>query len=770
MLNDKPKRILLINPPTPVFVKSKDRSIPLSLLYIGAFLKKNNHEVKLIDINNDFLNLEEKGQLNREEYFSCRFIDELKKFNPDFVGITCLFSGRFKSAVELSERIKKFNPNISIVIGGIHPTMFPEEVLKLHTTIDYVCIGEGEKSTLELINFHFIDKSNLKNIDGIAYRKGGEIFINPKNSFIEDLDELPFPDYDLINLKDYYFDTSKWYNPRKLPINLPLPILTSRSCPNLCTFCSMFLVHGKRWRARSAKNVVDEIEDLYNKYSHRYFSIMDDNFSLSKTRIIEITNEIIKRGLNIQFDTPNGLSIKTLDKEVMDGLVNAGLIRLCVAPESGSEYIRNSIMKKNISTERIYEFFKLAKDYENLFIKAFFVIGYPQETHETLNETYEMIKRISGSIDQVGIFNLIPFPGTEVYKNCIENGLIEKPKNDLCDDDTFSNYNDSDIPIIKPHKLDIEDLIKFREEAYGLVKRREKFSLKKNKILITGGNGFIGRNLMEYFSKRHEVISPSHKELELTDEISVDEFFKKNKFDIVIHTAVKGGNRKSPTYPDMVKENLKMFFNLVNNSDSFKKMIFIGSGAEFNKSESISRVKEEDFGLKIPKDDYGFYKYICSKYIEKSENIVSLRVFGIFGKYEDYETRLISNVLCRIIFDLPIEINQNSIFDYVYINDFCNIVNYFIENNARCKFYNIGGEKPCELFDIMNMIKKITGKDFQYKIKNTGLGKEYTANNSRLKEELKDFKFTIMEDSIKELYSYYLENKDKIKKDSLLLY
>lgn len=771
MVDNKSKKILLINPPTPEFVKNKDRSLPLSLLYLGAVLKKNNHKVKLLDINNDFLNLKDGGELNRENYFSKKFIDELKNFNPDLIGISCLFSGRFKPAIELSEIIKKHSPEISIVIGGIHPTMFPKEVLKRHSSIDYVCIGEGEKSIIELIEAHFNDKKKLSEIDGLAYRENGEIFVNLKSSFIENLDEIPFPDYELINLEDYYFDTSKWYNPKNLPINVPLPILTSRSCPNQCTFCSMFLVHGKSWRARSAKNVVDEIEYLYNQYKHRYFSIMDDNFSLSKKRIIDITDEIVRRGLDIQFDTPNGLSIKTLDKEVMDGLVNAGLIRLCVAPESGSEYIRNQIMKKNISTESIYKFFELVKNYKELFVKAFFVIGYPNETKETLQETYEMIKKISESIDQIGIFNLIPFPGTEVYKYCIDNGLLKDLKEELCDDDTFSNYNDSDIPIIRPHDLEIDELIKFREEVYKLVHKREKIlPTKKKKILITGGSGFIGKNLTEHLSNKHEVYAPTHSELELLDENCIREFFLNNKFDIVIHAAVNGGNRKFLTYPDMVKENLKMFFNLANNSNSFKKMIFIGSGAEFDKSRDICLAKEEDFGKKIPLDDYGFYKYACSKYIENSDNILNLRIFGIFGKYEDYETRFVSNIICRTIFGLPVEINQNAIFDFVYINDFCRIIDYFIENDVKNKFYNIGSEKPYELIEILRIIKEVIGKDFEYKIKNPGLGREYTADNSRLKQELKDFKFTPLKESIKEIYQWYLENKDKVKKESLLLY
>ena len=187
-------------------------------------------------------------------------------------------------------------------------------------------------------------------------------------------------------------------------------------------------------------------------------------------------------------------------------------------------------------------------------------------------------------------------------------------------------------------------------------------------------------------------------------------------------------------------------------------MIFLGSGAEYDKSEDIKEVKESDFGKRIPQDDYGFYKFICSKYIEISDKVVNLRLFGVFGKYEDYETRVISNVICRILFDLPVEINQNAIFDFVYVGDLCRILEYFIENNTKERFYNLGGEKHFEIIDIAN------------KIKNPGMNKEYTCDSSLLKNELKDFKFTEMDEAIRLLYDWYLENKQSIKTEALLKY
>lgn len=449
------KRVILINPPTPDFVNLKGKSLPSSLLYLGSFLKKNNKEVKILDIDNKEID----------------YISEIGFFQPDLIGITCLFSGRFLPSIDVSKRIKEKYPTIPIAIGGIHPTIFPKEIIKNYNAIDYVCIGEGEKTLESLVN-SLNKKDSLNRIDGLAYRNKDDIKLNPKTQFIENLDELPFPDYELVNLKDYYMDTSAWYNPKKLPVNFTLPIISSRSCPNQCTFCSMFLVHGKKWRARSPKNVVDEIEYLYKKYDHRYFSFMDDNFTLSKKRTLEITKEIINRKLDIQFDTPNGVSIKTLDREVMDSLVKAGLVKLCVAPESGSEYIRNKVMKKRISDKTIYDFFDMIKDYKGLFVKAFFVVGYPQETKETLEDTYKMIERILPSINKVSLFNLVPFPGTEVFEECRKNHLINIDENNLHNTQTFSNYNESDEVFVKPYNLSIEEIVRFRERAYKLVSQK----------------------------------------------------------------------------------------------------------------------------------------------------------------------------------------------------------------------------------------------------------------------------------------------------------
>lgn len=293
------------------------------------------------------------------------------------------------------------------------------------------------------------------------------------------------------------------------------------------------------------------------------------------------------------------------------------------------------------------------------------------------------------------------------------------------------------------------------------------------KILITGGSGFMGKNLVEHFSKnpkKYDILSPSHTELDLLDKAAVDDLFKKNKIDIIIHAANIGGKRNQNPNEDELKENLRIFFNIIEHKDEVKRIIFLGSGAEYGRTRNLADIKESDFGKIIPSDDYGFYKYACSKYIEKSDNIINLRIFGIFGKYEDYNVRFISNLICRDLNSLPIEINQNRVMDYICINDFCRIIEHFIENNPKEKFYNIGAKEHVDLISIAKKIEKISEKKFDIKIKKQGFDKEYTCNNKKLLKELKNFKFTDFKIALKELYSYYHQNKTLINKEELTKY
>jgi GDP-L-fucose synthase len=287
-------------------------------------------------------------------------------------------------------------------------------------------------------------------------------------------------------------------------------------------------------------------------------------------------------------------------------------------------------------------------------------------------------------------------------------------------------------------------------------------------ILITGGSGFIGRNLMEYLDSRYSVLAPSHSELDFLDEDAVREYFMVHGIDVVIHCAVRPGHRNAKDPSNQLYDNLRMFFNIIRNKDRFRKMIYLNSGLVYDMRYYLPKMEEGYFGKHIPIDEGGFSKYIAGKYIEVNENLIDLRIFSIFGKYEDYAIRFISNAICKVIFDLPITIKQNRLFDFIYIEDFFQIIDYFINNKGQYSCYNVSPDNAIELNDVAKKVLKISGKNLPIKIAQSGMGKEYSGDNSRLRREIKNFSLTPIDDAIHKLYSWYYNNRCLINKGFLL--
>lgn len=291
---------------------------------------------------------------------------------------------------------------------------------------------------------------------------------------------------------------------------------------------------------------------------------------------------------------------------------------------------------------------------------------------------------------------------------------------------------------------------------------------KRQNILVTGAGGFIGKNLVDYLIENHgkefNLFYPFHSELELLDNERVRDFIVKNKIDIIIHCASKGGTRKAAydaDSTDIVHKNLKMFFNLAGPFHSKTRLIFLGSGAEYDYRYYKPGMSENYFGEHVPQDAYGFSKYACSRYIENRKNMVNLCLFGVFGKYEDYELRFISNAILKNLFGFSITIVQNVLFDYLYINDLLKIIYYFIVHKAKYRFYNVCTGKVIDLVTIAEEINKIADKPSEIIIKHPGLNSEYSGSNARLLREIKLYKFTPFEKALKQLYIWYKDNLDK---------
>ena len=289
------------------------------------------------------------------------------------------------------------------------------------------------------------------------------------------------------------------------------------------------------------------------------------------------------------------------------------------------------------------------------------------------------------------------------------------------------------------------------------------------KILVTGASGFIGRNMVEYLSSRnYSLLAPTHHELDLMDEHSVQEYIACQSIDVVIHGAVKPAQRTALDRSQILYHNTRMFFNIVRNSKYYNKLLFLSSGAVYDIEHYAPKMPETYFDSFVPRDEYGFSKYLCAKYSEHVKNIIELRIFGIFGKYEEYAIRFISNAICKAIFDMPISIKQNRRFDYLYISDFGQILEHFVHNDAKYSAYNVTPDQAIDLYSLAEKVLEIAGKKLPIVVSKSGLAMEYSGNNQRLHKEI-DLVMTPIEEAIKELYSWYSTNLHLINKSLLLM-
>lgn len=292
----------------------------------------------------------------------------------------------------------------------------------------------------------------------------------------------------------------------------------------------------------------------------------------------------------------------------------------------------------------------------------------------------------------------------------------------------------------------------------------------KKTILLTGASGFIGRNIKESFlSEKYVLLTPSSKELNVADDVSVDDFFRKNKIDVVIHGAGKPGHRNAKDPADIFLTNTKMFFNLEKHKQEYDRMLVLGSGAVYDMRNYRPKMKEENFGDFIPADEHGFCRYVCGRTIAHSSNIYDLRIFSIFGKYEDYAIRFISNAICKTLFDLPITIKQNRYFDFLDVNDLMPILEWFIEHRPRHHAYNITPDKAITLYDVACMVREISGKNYlPVKVAQDGMALEYSGTNERLRVEIPNLTLTPLRQSIEKLCLWYSENLHLIDRSLLL--
>ena len=301
------------------------------------------------------------------------------------------------------------------------------------------------------------------------------------------------------------------------------------------------------------------------------------------------------------------------------------------------------------------------------------------------------------------------------------------------------------------------------------------------KIAVMGARGFVGHNLTEHLKNKYEVLPITRDNFNLLDEKAVELFLEQEQPEVVINCTNQGGNRKVEAAGkpiDVIGNNLKMFFAQERCLSENMKMINFGSGAQYNKTRDLIKVKEKDFGEVIPSDDYGYSKYVMEKYIrlknQTGGNIYNPAIFGLYGPGEDYTFKFISNAIIKNMIQMPIVINQNVVFDYLFLEDFLKIIDFIIENDCPNKEFNITPTESVDLVTIAEYINRCSTYKSEIIVKNPGLNYQYTGDNSRLLENMgRNFTFTSYEKGIEKLYRYYEEHIDEldletIRRDELL--
>jgi radical SAM superfamily enzyme YgiQ (UPF0313 family) len=396
--------------------------LPLGPLSMSAYLKKFiDIDVKLIDFNAEVNALESIPFSNFKE-ICISFFDKIKDFNPDFIGVSSLFSPSFANFMDAGLAAKEIWPDSLVLGGGNIPTNSYEEIYKDKgcTYFDGLCFGEGEKPLLSVISSSDPKLELSTNKSWITKEKvlSNNLFV-PKHDFIEDLDEIPFFDYDLCDIDKHHSNqvVASYHN---LDKSRGFHIMTSRGCPYLCTFCASHRTHGRSMRYHSISRFKEDCIILKEQYAAETVIFQDDHLMGDTGRVYKILDIIGELGLQSVYQ--NGLTLYALDRPMLEAFWNAGVRHLVLPVESGSEKVLKSQMKKPLKMRISY---RVAKDCRDLgiYTNTNILIGMPGETKSDLEEARENLKAVVSNWFNIACAS--PIVGSEMHDIAKEKGYIK---------------------------------------------------------------------------------------------------------------------------------------------------------------------------------------------------------------------------------------------------------------------------------------------------------------------------------------------------------
>lgn len=389
------KRVLLINPPGTE--QSGYSNPPLGLLYLAGTLLRHGGEVKVIDGCVEGWNSIEQA---------------LQDFRPDMVGITCLTPER-KKALAAARLVKDFDGGILTVLGGAHPTIMPLQVMENYPFVDCVVLGEGEAAFLDLARGRAASE-----IAGLLYRENGGVHKTGQRRYEENLDNIPFPAWHLVDIKRYPARGEGVVNGIDLAKEPRVSVIFSRGCSGHCDFCSTWWI-WRGWRHRSPGNMADELELLYKDFGVRHFCFADDSMTVDRTSVMGLCDEIVARGLKIAFHVTTRTDC--VDETLLSKLKAAGCYNIAFGIETASAALLEK-MSKDASVETSEKAILMCKS-AGIRVTALIIVGNVGESDDTISDTVAFLRKTRP--DEVGcVGGLWILPGTKLYRDCVGRGII----------------------------------------------------------------------------------------------------------------------------------------------------------------------------------------------------------------------------------------------------------------------------------------------------------------------------------------------------------
>jgi anaerobic magnesium-protoporphyrin IX monomethyl ester cyclase len=468
-------KVLLINPPQ-IFYPGSDApagNLPLGLMYVAAVLEKAGYQAEILDAlmtDAAFLKVGDTTEVGMPYE---RIKEDVRKRKPDIVGIANPFTCQAENTVRVANLVKEVDPDILTVVGGPHVTVVPLKFLEDAENVDIAVIGEGEYTMLDVARF-FEGQKKISEVQGIAYRKDKKPVLNPPRPFIQNLDELPYPAYHLVDMERYLSPEKIEYRSFK---GRAISMITSRGCPFNCNFCSVHLHMGRMFRAHSPDYVISHIEYVVKKYRVKTIFFEDDNLTLDQKRFETICDKIIEKDIRFKWETPNGIRADYLTLSLLEKMQKSGCQSIIFGIESGDQYVLDNIIDKSLKITEAIRVAKLCREI-GLDASAFYVIGFPGEKKENIMKTVELALKLKKEYDLGMLLHIAtPLYGTRLYEECRDNKFIRE---NLTPRDFAEVRQTRGMPLIETEDFTPREVKEIASKAFRDYKRLSLINYVKN--------------------------------------------------------------------------------------------------------------------------------------------------------------------------------------------------------------------------------------------------------------------------------------------------